>query len=171
MALIVEDGTGKVDAESYASVTDANTYHTARGNDTWSTLSTAETEEALRRATDYIQSTYAGMWNGYQTSTTQALDFPRKYMEMDDYATIVYFSESEIPTAVTNACIELAFKAARGELTPDLTQKVKREKVDVLEVEYADNASQLPRYPMIDKMLSRFLKAGASGTFRKIVRT
>ena len=38
MALEVEDGTGKSTAESYISVADATTYHTARGNSTWNDI-------------------------------------------------------------------------------------------------------------------------------------
>ena len=35
MALIVEDGTAKSDAESFISGTDADTYFSKRGNATW----------------------------------------------------------------------------------------------------------------------------------------
>jgi len=35
MSIVVEDGTGLATAESYISVADAVTYHTARGNSTW----------------------------------------------------------------------------------------------------------------------------------------
>ena len=44
MALTHEDGTGKADAESYLSVTDADTYHTAHGDPAaWSGATTANT--------------------------------------------------------------------------------------------------------------------------------
>ena len=42
MSLIVEDGTGLAGAESYVSVTDADTYHDKRGNTAWATLTTAQ---------------------------------------------------------------------------------------------------------------------------------
>ena len=35
MSIVVEDGTGKANAESFISVTDASTYHSARGNMAW----------------------------------------------------------------------------------------------------------------------------------------
>lgn len=54
MALIVEDGTGLADAESYLSVADADTYHADRNNEAWQDYSTAEKEAALRKATQYI---------------------------------------------------------------------------------------------------------------------
>jgi len=38
MALVTEDGTGLSTAESYISVADATTYHTARGNSSWNYL-------------------------------------------------------------------------------------------------------------------------------------
>ena len=38
MALIVEDGTGLANAESYVSVADATTYHTNYGNTAWTAI-------------------------------------------------------------------------------------------------------------------------------------
>jgi len=38
MSIVVEDGTGLATAESYISVADAVTYHTARGNSTWNNV-------------------------------------------------------------------------------------------------------------------------------------
>ena len=52
MSLVVEDGTGKADAESYISVADADTYHSNRGNTDWAALTTTEKEQLLRGATD-----------------------------------------------------------------------------------------------------------------------
>ena len=53
MTLVIEDGTGKSNAESYISVADADTYHSNRGNTDWAALTTAEKERLLRIATDY----------------------------------------------------------------------------------------------------------------------
>ena len=79
MSLIVEDGTGRADAESYASVSVADAYHTARGNTAWAALATTALKEAaLRKATDYLGQTYGLRWKGYRMTTTQALDWPRE---------------------------------------------------------------------------------------------
>lgn len=78
MALIVEDGTGLAAAEAYASVAEADTYHTARGREaTWTDLDADVKERALRLATDYMQQAYRSLWAGTRKTTAQALDWPR----------------------------------------------------------------------------------------------
>lgn len=182
MALIVEDGTGKADSESYLSVSDATTYHDARGNTAWSGLGTdALREQALRKATDYLVQVYRMRWGGYRSNGTQALDFPRALLRMPDYSyaglngytTIggnYYYVNDEVPQEVKNACAELALKSISGELAPDLERSVVKEKIDVIEVEYDKNALQYTRYRAIDNMLAPFLNGGSSGAFRKVVR-
>lgn len=170
MALTVENGTGLANAESYISVADANSYHNLRGNTTWLTISTQEAEEALRRATDYMQQVYAGLWYGYKTTDTQALDWPRQDVPKLDTAYGNYYLNNVIPQELKNACAELAFRAARGELLADIGQAVKREKIDALEVEYSEFSPQSKRYPAIDSLLSKFMAQSSSGIFRKVAR-
>lgn len=181
MAIIVEDGTAKTDSESYISVADTATYHSNRGNTLWATLSTTEAEQALRRATDYMMQVYRFKWAGVRLTATQALDWPRSFVPIKDfeyaglngYTTLggnYYYDSSVVPQEVKNACAELAFKAAGGELAEDLTQGVIREKVDVVEVEYDKNSPQFKRYRAIDNMLAAYLDGSTSGTFRKVVR-
>jgi hypothetical protein len=78
MALIVEDGTGFVDSESYISVADAAAYHVARNNDAWASGADVAWEGALRRATEWIDANYRARFSGYRTkSRAQALEWPR----------------------------------------------------------------------------------------------
>lgn len=178
MALIVETGAGLPDAESYISVAYANTYHANRGNTNWADISTAEAEQALRRATDYLVQVYRTKWDGVRYSSTQSLDWPRSFVENKDqsfgnlYPIIGYFyyPSDFIPQELKNACAEMAFKAASGELAPDLDRTIIKEKIDVLEVEYDKNALQYKRYRAIDNILAPFLVRGSSGTFRKVER-
>lgn len=181
MALIVEDGTGKSDANSYISVDEANSYHSGRGNTLWETLSTTEKEQAIVRSVDYMIQVYRLKWDGTRNTTVQALDFPRSFVEIKDhqyqtvngYAIIggnTFYPNDEVPQEVKNACAELAFKAASGELAEDLTQGVIREKVDVLEVEYDKNSPQYKRYRAIDNLLAPFFKRGSYGAFRDVRR-
>lgn len=181
MALTVETGTGASDSESYSSVADADTYHDKRGNTNWLTLTTAEKEEALRRATDYMVQAYRLRWDGTRTSSTQALDWPRAFVIRKDFEygglngyTVIggnyYYPSDTVPFEVKNACIELAFKAASGELAADLEQGVVREKVDVLEVEYDKHSPQQKRYRAIDMLLAPFLKVNGSMTNKVVVR-
>ncbi len=179
MSLNVETGTGSATSESYISVTDASTYHANRGNSTWALLTTAQMEEALRRATDYMVQTYRRKWKGTRVTSTQALDWPRVFVIREDFYSTgltipdvstgeFYYPSDEVPTEVKNACAELALKAASGELLPDLGQGVVREKVDVLEVEYDKYSSQTPRYTAIDRLLAPFLSG--SSVSRTVVR-
>jgi hypothetical protein len=161
MALIVEDGTGKADAESYISVADASTYHANRGNTAWAALaSDTLREQALRKATDYIEQNYRLRFAGRRVTQEQALSWPRYDVLRDDG--YYYYPGDEVPTEVKNACAELALKASTDELSPDLTQGVIREKVDVLEVEYDKYSPQSPRYTAIDRLLSPFLSGSSA---------
>jgi len=164
MALTVEDGTGLANADSYISVADALAYHDARGNTNWATITTLEQEQAIRRATDFMQQVYS--WKGSRKTDTQALAWPRYYVERDNG----YYPSDSVPNEVKNACAELAFKAAGGDLSPDIAQRVIREKIGPIEVEYDKNSVQFTTYRAINNLLSPFLN-GLGGTFRKVVRT
>ncbi len=168
MALIVETGSGKSDSESYISVADATTYHTARGNAAWAALATdALREAALRKATDFMRQVYRSRWQGYKVNEDQALDWPRYDVEVEGYAV----DSDIVPTEVKNACAELALKASAAELNPDLTQGVAREKVGQIEVEYDKASPQFTRYRAIDALLSPYLKAGGGGCSMGVIRS
>ena len=168
MALEVEDGTGKSTAESYISVADASSYHTARGNTAWAALATdALREAALRRATDYMRQAYRSRWQGYKVNEDQALDWPRYDVEVEGYA----IDSDIVPTEIKNACAELALRASAADLNPDLTQGVAREKVGQIEVEYDKASPQFTRYKAIDAILSPYLKAGGGGCSMGVIRS
>lgn len=166
MSIIVEDGTSKADSEAYITVADADTYHSARGNIPWSTMSTAEKEQSLRRGTDYIEQVYGLSFDGYRSTSTQALSFPRIGIVLNGWTV----SSDVIPNILVNACAEIAYKAASGDLSPDVTQSVKREKVDALEVEYMDNSNPVKRFRTIDNLLAPLLSNIPNGIFKKVVR-
>ena len=55
MALVVEDGSGLSNADSYDSLTNLSAYHTAHGNPaSWSAASETEKESAARQATQFL---------------------------------------------------------------------------------------------------------------------
>lgn len=168
MALVVEDGTGKADAESYISVADAGTWHSNRGNTAWAAIATeAAKEAALRKATDYMVQVYSLRWKGNRVTATQALDWPREGVEVYGFE----IDSDVLPEAVANACAELALRASAGDLTPDVTRRTLREKVGPIEVEYDPNAPTLPDYQAIDNMLAPYLDNSGSSVFRTVVRT
>ena len=122
MALIVTPGA--IDADSYASLAYALTYHAARGHAAWAIGLDADRETALRRATVWLDSTYRAQWEniGYRINArVQALDWPMSNIRdvagwYVDYATI--------PTEVVNATCEAALReyAIPGSLLPDYVQ-------------------------------------------------
>ena len=181
MALEVEDGTGKDDAESYISVAGADNYHTLRGNTAW-TGADAVKEAALRKATDYMLQVYRLRWKGTRVSGNQSLDWPRNWVERDDYTYVKqngtamiggfqYYPSDEVPVEVQRACAELALKALSETLAPDIGRRTLREKVDVIEVEYDPNSPQYTLYRAVDNMLAPLLGGSGGWAFRKVVRT
>jgi hypothetical protein len=161
VALIVEDGTGLSNSESYISVADADTRHTNLGNTAWTagTVTTTQKEAALRKATNYMLQVFRDRWTGYRVKVNpmQALDWPRYGVEVDHFP--VHFDI--VPADVANACADLALKALSADLAPDLTQAVVREKVGPIETEYQRGSPQFTRYRAIELMLSPYLGPGA----------
>lgn len=174
MTLVVEDGTGLANAESFASVAEADTYLAKRGMTNWATLTTTEKEQALVRSTDYMEQAYRLLWKGNRVTATQALSWPREWVEREDYSSTsgltgdidgkFYYPSNVVPNEVKAACVTLAFKAASGDLAPDLDRLTKREKVDVIEVEYETGGVQYVRFRSVDMMLGPIVKIGGPGS-------
>jgi hypothetical protein len=154
--LETEDGTAKANAESLITVADADTYFTGRGITNWATLSTTEKEQALRRATDYMEQVYGLKWKGERTKHTQALSWPR----YDVCANGFDVDSDVVPVPVQRACAEMALRAAAGELAPDVGRLAKRETVDVITVEYESGAVPYVRYRAVDNLLAPYLEGG-----------
>lgn len=149
MALIVEDGTGLANADSYVSVADADIYASAMGHFAWTDVAvTVEQKEvALRRATQYIDAEYT--FRGSVLDPDQALEWPR-----EEYSWPI--------RAVVHACCELAVRGLSTALLSDVdASSVKREKVGQIETEYFDpqNGGQV-RYAVVDNLLRSVVTAG-----------
>lgn len=163
--MITETGTGNSASESLCSVVDALAYNAARGNYTWSTLTTDQQEQSLIRATDYMEAVYSQRWAGTRTTSVQALSWPRYNVFVNGFVVL----SSSVPKPVINACAELALRAAAGELLNDLTQQKTRTKVDVIEVEYDKYSPQSTQYLAVTAMLAPYFESG-SGVEVKVVR-
>jgi len=161
--LIVETGTGMAGAESYVTVAEADTYHTARGNEaSWSDLDTDVKEQFLRRATDYMIEVYRQRWKGRRLNFTQALDWPRYGVQVEDIGYdryIAYLPANSVPQAVKNACAELALRAKSGELSPDIKREVVEKTIGPIRTVYAAGAPQYVRYRAIDNLLAPMLES------------
>lgn len=151
MALVVEDGSGKADANSYASLTDLQTFFGNRG---WSYngFTPEEQEAALVAATDYIER--RSRWStGTKGSKEQALSWPRS----GAYDRHGYLIDSdEVPTAVVNATLEGAHLVLAGStLVSPETQKVVEQRVEgAVSVRYSDSAPATTRWTPIDTWLT-----------------
>lgn len=157
MALEVEDGTGKTNSESFISVADTDTRHSNFGNTAW-TGTTAAKEQALRKATAFMEQAYRSRWKGNKHTVDQALSWPRNSVVVDGFVTI---DSDVVPAEVKNACADLALKALAETLAPDLERGVVREKVGPIETEYDRASPQAKRFRAIDMMLAPFLKGGS----------
>lgn len=167
MALVVEDGSGLSNSESYLSVVNADTYHADHsGSTSWNGASTENKEKALRLSTQYIDAIYRGQWQGQAQLDTQALSWPRAGV-IDENGFVVDWDT--IPQRLADACAEAALKELDGDtLLPDLdgTGTIKREKVKAgpveTDTEYIGGVSPFKVFSMVEALLQDYLKSGGN---------
>lgn len=73
--MVVENGIGLTDSNSYVSVDFADNYFSDRNVSEWGELEETAKESALIRATDYIDNIF--QWYGKKLNPNQSLRFPR----------------------------------------------------------------------------------------------
>jgi len=167
MTIIVEDGTGKANAESYCTVAFADQYFSARNIPSWAAVGTDATKESLlRAATDYMEQVYRMRWAGARTTSTQALSWPRYAVPLKDYpggyaGFPSYVANNVVPDAVQRACAELALRAISGPLAPDIGRIKSRTKIGPIEVDYVQGASAVTKFRAVDNMVGIYF--GGSG--------
>jgi len=182
MSLITEDGTGLANAESYISVDDCTTYLNNVGATIWQTISLAEQEQALRRATSYLVGFYRLKWKGRRVIITQALDWPRVGVVLEDFGGsqgrqgmgsygLFQVPFNIVPVEVKNACAELALRATMGPLADDLTQNALSETVGPVTVKYDPYSPQRVRYPQIHNAIRVYLLQSSSSSTVNLIRT
>jgi hypothetical protein len=131
-------------------------------------LSIGEKKAAMVKSAEYLVEKYRMRWKGERVSTTQSLDWPRNWVEYADYQFItrngaqviggfLYYPANEVPEEVKAAQAELAYATLTGVLYGEQGQVVKRQKVDVLEVEYDQYSFQGRRFPAVDGRLAPLL--------------
>lgn len=171
MTINVETGSGLPNAESYASVAMADAYHAKRLNTAWASLDTPTKEALLIKATEYMVGQYRERWKGLRTGATQALDWPRYNVQLDDVGfgqVAAYVPWNVVPAEVVNACCWLALQANSGDLAPNLDRTIKQDTVGPITTIYEDGAPERPRYTAVDSMLAAYLCG--SGTSGRLVR-
>jgi len=169
MGLIVEDGSGKPDAESYASVAELIAYANRVGFDV-SGFDEVRSEQALRRGTRWIDQSYGASFLGCWATTTQALEWPRSGVT---YRKVV-LPLNAIPDALKEATIEAAFRelTRRGSLLPDDTgARLKRDKVGDVDTEFALSRVRASlSIPIVDGLLRGLTVGNAGGYVGRAVR-
>lgn len=169
MALIVEDGTGLTNSQTYASAVLARSYATLRGI----TLPAAPADPApdpvevwLIQAMDYLNSL---SFVGKRATATQALDWPRVLCWT--WAPSAVALAADLISAQCQLVIELSNGV---DLLPTTEggaagQFVVREKVDVIETQYSERLGTL-NTPTLRKVnaLLRDLVVNGSGTVRTV---
>jgi len=174
MALIVEDGTNVPNANSYADVTYIRAFAEARGVELPAADSAVEV--MATNAMDYIEA----LRNKFQGSKTysdpaQALQWPRSGVLID----CTSFPDDEIPVELKKAQAQLVVEQME---MPDLSPStdgyaVAKEKVDVIEVEYASGrlsgsatAVATPSYPKVDAYLDPLIYCCGGGMLLRVRR-
>ena len=150
MAIVVEDGTGSNPlANSYVSEAELTTYATDRGITLIGVAS-----QLLLLSMDTIETR---KYQGSQTSNDQPLSWPRSGVVVNGSS----IDSGEIPSDLKTAQIVTALSIDAG-VNPmgKIDPAVKREKVDVIEVEYQDNAASRSFDPKINAYLAPLLAYG-----------
>lgn len=160
MALVIEDGSIVVGANSYATRAVIIAYALARSI---VLADSAVTDGFAIDAMDYLLR-YSRRWKGSQVEPgVQALDWPRECVRSGSYT----FPSDAIPAALISAQSQLAMYRYQGiSLLPvsGQTAFITREKIGPLETEFSE-AVQLqsgltPSLPAIDAILSGLLDGG-----------
>ena len=167
MALIVEDGTGKTDANSYLSVADADSYHADHSaSSTWAAADQAAKEKALRLATQYLDARCNGRWRGLQKTQGQALAWPR-YSAVDDEG-FAYDCDT-LPQRLKDATAELALRVVGGDtLLADQSKAARLASSSVSvgpitkSVSYVGGLDPAKKYPLIEALMAPLVVAGSS---------
>lgn len=191
--MTLETTAGATDADSYASIAEADAYFTSRGIAAW-TGSDSLKESALRKGTTYLENQYRDRWKGYRTEQAQALAWPRigaggdaRWRVPGETFAIYGIIDSDgfeiptnaVPQQVKNATMEAALLAlggtalepllARGGQIKSIGKSVGPLRKDIT---YMDGAPAVDRYTVIEGLLRGLVKStpGSSSGNVSLVR-
>lgn len=150
--IIVEDGSGMNNSESYVDIDYVDNYFSKRNkNAQWQSIT--EKEKCIIDAMDYIENNYS--YKGEKLVSSQSLSFPR----VIDGETVVP------PIALKNAVCELALKSNDEDLLADTDKTTIREKVGTLEIEYDPNQDNIKSFNYVNKLLAPYLVSTSSFSY------
>ena len=120
--------------------------------------------ELLILAMDYFEQQ---PFRGIKFIETQPLQFPRSDLFIDGYLS----NSSQIPELVKDAQITIAISIMAGnDPLSTVDRAVKREKVDVIEVEYMDNASISTVIRSIGNAMRKLVTSSTGGNNIRTIR-
>jgi hypothetical protein len=164
VALVVEDGTGKTDSNSYCGLADARAY--ALDREVTLPASDAVLSPMLVKATDFIES-YEARFPGMRMSELQALAWPRKSATIYGYPIAENAIHAQLKKATYEAVIALYLGVdlqPTGQNAKSFAA-VRKEKVGPLEQEYAiDSGSYYPVLVAVDNAIAPLLMGGGGIT-------
>lgn len=135
MSLIIEDGTGKADAESFATAAELVDYAAKYG----ATIpADTPTQESILRRAALAMDGYT--WKGCRTNGEQALSWPRRDVEIDERT----LPSDSIPARIKSGQMALAAEIHNDDVNPvdQRTGAVTKERVEgAVEVQYAAASS------------------------------
>lgn len=131
MPLTVEDGSGVPGANSYVTLQEARDYAALRGIDF--PEDDGELEVLLINGFDYIES-FSRQFQGSRAKPDQETTWPRDGVVVEGY----YIPKTSIPVSLKSAQIRAAEAAGEIDLMPSPSASVVKEKIDVLEFQYAE---------------------------------
>lgn len=167
MTLVVEDGSGLSNSNSYVSEAEADAYQSIRGNTAWTGQTSQDKEKHLLLAMDYMLKKFRGNWRGTKASSDQALDWPRyDVIDTDGYL----IASNVVPQDVKSAQIELADRSRTQTLIPDVSGansgSLRSETVKAGSLErtrsWYGGKTTMPSFPSVDMLVKTLVSDGSA---------
>ncbi len=154
-----------VGLDTYATDAQLAAYAAARG-----VTITGTPDVLLVQAMDYLES-LEGQWQGYRTSTSQPLAWPRTGVYV--YGSLQ--ASDAVPQRIIQAQCQLAIEAISQPLMPTVVAGAKgaviEETVDVISVKYADGATnEAPVFRSVTAIVKPLYKISGGGSNFAVTR-
>lgn len=150
MALIIENGSGVANANSYVTADQWDAWATARG--IAHSHSSSKIEELILTAMDYIESQN---FLGRKATDVQPLQWPRTEVYIDSYSV----NSDEIPNQLKNALYEVTRTVSDGNFALSARDRqTTQEKIGEITVTYKNNASMNKETPAVRSAIRKIVK-------------
>ena len=162
--MVVEDGTGIQNANSYVTIEYADSYFQARNSSGWSSLTTAIKESALIQVTDFIDNIF--QWYGKKEFENQSLRFPRKNLTDYEGAEI-----KGVPDCLKQAVCDAAIITLKSELfqSSEVNGDVVSENITSLSFTYSKTERKITSRTLYDSINTKLRGLYKDNTQTKII--